>query len=1022
MANFFEDILPSAPTTTAQAPSLGSLVPFNRMAQDIGRRIESAGASLGQRLGNFFDDLLPEVKPTVRGRTVTRPSDAAIYAREILPAIAETLPTEAARFLTPNALALQAVTAGTLRGFAGTRLGQFPIETIPGLGFLRRFGAPQIFEPITKPKGRNYFEDIAPETVREAQVIEPPRGLPAPRALTPTTAGGMVAEGSPPPYETRLPAIRPVGLRPAPSLPAETFAQTHPGLALRPPIAAGRLIQTPAPGAPVVPITRQEADQLLGQSVELRTGLLAPKAFRVVPPDASDTATGLQYWYKYDLPSSSGLRYPTRSVPTPSEALEVRQPTAKEPWQMTKEAFNKTQAGGIIHYVNNLKRANLQEITELTKQMVEAGFMTKDDLNEVTTLALGEGGTEVPAPPGLSLIAAFHNLKTSAFFAHKNVVQKSISEGKPVPSSIRNEYKDYPDFPRVAEPQGKYRPSQPLVRVRQQAIQAVARELREQSVILNQQRLSLRKRVLEHGGIKPTLAGGLREELQAIRPFLRQGGQAIDDLATELGFENGEALRTALVSGQGARLPKLAELQRQATQIVDSASGGRIMEVLQTKGATSKAITSVVKDVTRQVARELSQGQRQVRGILTAAQRKAMTPAQLARFARVQRVEPGATTLGPRGATREAPLTPADIRRVEATTAQIVPRPGQPTGTPPIIPTSRALIPANAPRPVRDLNQFQSTPFSGLDPSRAAQVIDNRPLGPTERRVIQPLRQGELAMKQDQQRTLFELRRVSGDMRRGSPERSEVFALLEGRQGIPISPKARETAGWMAQQFDPLRARVNEARASIGKRPIIRRQNYITHIKDPTFWEAMREAFGNVPEEASVTLADKFFESLRARGPGFRFGLPRKGGPFEEDAIAAFEAYLPAAMRVIHLSTPSRLASVCLDRSLAGTPNAYKYFSQLIRQASTGEAGFLAKVTPQAWLRASNWLRGRFGKGTILGNLSSVLQQPFTLPATIAATGPDKATTAVFWLSRGDGLSFASSWSKVMQSRVMELD
>src|SRR3990167_7502100 len=116
MANFFEDILPSTPTTTAQAPSLGSLVPFvlrriaplspfNPMAQDIGRRIESAGATLGQRLGNFFDDLIPDAKPTVQGRTVRMPSDAAIYAREILPAIAETIPTEAARFLTPNAIA-----------------------------------------------------------------------------------------------------------------------------------------------------------------------------------------------------------------------------------------------------------------------------------------------------------------------------------------------------------------------------------------------------------------------------------------------------------------------------------------------------------------------------------------------------------------------------------------------------------------------------------------------------------------------------------------------------------------------------------------------------------------------------------------------------------------------------------------------------------------------------------------------------------------------------------------------------
>lgn len=911
MSNLFDGIVADSTSPPRESPvgfvlrRLAPLAPWNPLAQQLGRTIEQAGADIGQRLGNFFEDLIPVPQPTINPPGVTprvvRPSDFSIYAREILPSIAETIPTEAAKFVTPNALAMQIATGGAIRGLAGTRLGQFPVETIPGLGFLRRFGAPQIFEPLTKPKGHNLFEDIVPEKIQEAQLVEPPKALPSPetvgpavtpRPLTPPIAGSMVAEGGAPSYGQQQIAVRgkPPLVRSQTALSTEALAQTHPGVSSPPRNAY-------APEVPVVPITRAEADLLNNQSVELRPGLLSPKVFREVPPEASEAATGLQYWYKYDLPASSGQRYP-RITPTPSEALEVREPT------------------------------------------------------------------------------------------HQGVV------------------------------------SQPLVRVRQQAIQAVARELREQATLFGAAHRDLSQRIMQSGGIKPTLAGGMREELQAIRPYLRQQGQPIDTLATELGFEDGEALRQALIAGHGAKMPRLAEIQRQATQIVDSEPGGRILQALQSKGATGKAITSVVRDVTKQMRQQLAAGQREVRGILTTAQQKAMTPAQLARVARAQRVEPGATELGPRGGEREAPLSPADIRRVEASTQGVVsPPPGQPTGTPPVIPRSRALVPANVPRPVRDLNQFQSTPLSGLDPSRAAQLIDNVPHGPTERHVLTPLRTKELVFRQEQQRTLGQLRQISGNLKEGSPESQQVFRYLEGKASLDqLSPRAKQTAQWMASQFDDLLGRVNQARESVGKRPILRREGYITHIKSPSLWEAMREAFTNAPDEATKNLQTAFFEQLAARGPGFRFGLPRRGGPFEEDALRAFKAYLPAALRVIHLSEPSRLATVYVNQSLSGTPNASRYFSQLVRQVATGEQGPFAKLFPQTLVRASNWLKGRFGKGTILGNLSSVLQQPFTLPATVAQNGPEASTAAAAWIARGDGTAFAMQWSPTLQARVMEMD
>ena len=570
---------------------------------------------------------------------------------------------------------------------------------------------------------------------------------------------------------------------------------------------------------------------------------------------------------------------------------------------------------------------------------------------------------------------------------------------------------------RLEAARGAGQPLKAVAASRAQAIRMVTEELRQVQRAMAEESGSLFKRIRDEGGIT--------EEIRTAVPksLLRKEGRKIDELAEALGFSGSNELLNAIATVKTTPAMKLAQLRAEAAKLVDSQAGTRLVDALQTKGFTEGAMKRMVRDLTRQTQAELAKGSKQAQQLITTAEKKALTPAQLGRMARLQRVEPGATVLGPQGATKEAPLSDADVRRVDATVEQIVPRRDAPTGTPPIIPRDRSLMVADVPKPDRDLNAFQSTPLSGLDTSRAAELVDGRPNGPPQRHVLEPLRRRELAMRQEQQGTLHELRDLSGNLKEGSDESRMVFEYLEGRlPAASMTPRALTTAQWMAQQFDALLARVNQARQSIGKRPILRRTGYITHLQDQSLWEAMREAFTNVPADATKTLETAFYESLRARGPGFRFGLPRQGGPTATDAIRAFKAYLPAALRVIHLSEPSRLATVYVNRSLAGTPNAHRYFSQLIRQVATGEQGPIAKLLPGPVLRASNWLKGRFGKGTILGNLSSVLQQPFTLPATIAQTGPEASTAAAGWLARGDGMRFAMQWSPTLQARVMEMD
>ena len=815
------------------------------------------------------------------------------------------------------------------------------------------------------------------------------------------------------------------------------------------------------------------------EALQARRPITVAEAERIVrtghpPPGFAKRVSQLSQAQRQELAQRLGqVETSTPVVPESPRAL----PAPKVPvYELSKEEFHNLP---LIKYIEHRpKGLSVQERNLLGQQLVDSDLMSIDDFNAMTgqfgfdpeVIGQQNLSTQKPLPSApiegemgqaLKHIAQSQIFNNIPLFAHKKAIAIALAEGKSIPKRVIDSYKGHgwitsegyttndkgipitleeavksygghlnsQQIRASSEQQNlevKTLPAltQPLVRVRQQAIGAVLRDLREQSAMFGKAHQDLRRRVLEAGGIRPTVGGQLREELQAIRPFLRKEGQAIDDLATELGYENGEALREALIAGHGAKMPKLVELRQQAVQIVDSQAGQRILQALQGQQASGQAIRSVVRDVTHQMQQELKQGARQASAIAQAGQRQALTPTQVGRFIRQQRVEPGQLTTGPRGGVKEAPLTPGDVRRVIATAQGIVPRPGQPTGTPPILPRSQSLIPAEAPRPIRDLNEFQATPMSGLDPSRAAQVIDGKRLGPTERAVLQPLRQGEIVMRREHGARIQQLRQVSKNMKAGSPESRQVFLMLENRlpAGTQVSQRMKDTASWMAGQFDQLLAQVNEARVRIGKQPILRRKDYITHITEPDFWAEMRGAFTNLPDDATQTMADRFFEMLRARTPGFKFGLPRQRGPFAEDAVRAFEAYVPAAERVIHLSEPTRLATVYINRSLAGVPNAHRYFTQLVNQVATGQAGPVARITPKTILRINNWVKSRFAKGTILGNTSSVLQQVYTLPATVSATTERSATTAALWMTRGDGLSFARQWSTQLQARATEVD
>ena len=61
----------------------------------------------------------------------------------------------------------------------------------------------------------------------------------------------------------------------------------------------------------VVPISRDKADKLEGKFVRLPDGTFTPAVFRQSPEGKEAEATGLQYWFRYDLPFAKFKPYKT---------------------------------------------------------------------------------------------------------------------------------------------------------------------------------------------------------------------------------------------------------------------------------------------------------------------------------------------------------------------------------------------------------------------------------------------------------------------------------------------------------------------------------------------------------------------------------------------------------------------------------------------------------------------------------------------------------------------------------------
>lgn len=299
----------------------------------------------------------------------------------------------------------------------------------------------------------------------------------------------------------------------------------------------------------------------------------------------------------------------------------------------------------------------------------------------------------------------------------------------------------------------------------------------------------------------------------------------------------------------------------------------------------------------------------------------------------------------------------------------------------------------------KDLGLGQSGELSTLAPIRATEVMDGKRFGLMKKNFLQPIQDADKAFQIE-----LKTKREEADKAfRGISDKDKriIFDLIENKV-TSRDPKILGTAAYLRQEYDNLLDRINAVRESIGKDPIQKRENYITHYQELNVMQDVLKMIGvNMTEVPNSMLTISMF--TKPNSPYFQFAKRRLTELTERNAEQAFRRYLEPALRTIHFSPatkqgrdileykveiPSEYEGGKIDKvSLFGLryPNAYKYFTNYLNTVN-GKRPILDKLFPgpAAIFGVTSKL---FAAGSIGGNISTVVTQLASFRNTVAETG-----------------------------------
>lgn len=305
-----------------------------------------------------------------------------------------------------------------------------------------------------------------------------------------------------------------------------------------------------------------------------------------------------------------------------------------------------------------------------------------------------------------------------------------------------------------------------------------------------------------------------------------------------------------------------------------------------------------------------------------------------------------------------------------------------------------------------DLSGWATGELSTLAPTRAAEVMDGKRFGIWKEKVVRPIQEADKALQ-------VELKTKQGEVKElfkglNEADRTAVFNVAENKMTdadkilIEKNPKIKETAQTLRKNYDELLDRINIERKAIGKDPVQKRIDYITHYQELSIIDDVLRMVGmSMNDVPNSMLAISMY--TKPNSPYFKFAKRRLGELTGRDARVAYESYLEPALRQIHFSKPIKNARDILEYrvaipseyqggkidkvSLVGMkyPNAYKYWTNYLNTV-TGKREILDKLFPTA-SQIMGVTSRLFAPGSIGGNLSTVFTQMASLRDTVADTG-----------------------------------
>jgi len=288
---------------------------------------------------------------------------------------------------------------------------------------------------------------------------------------------------------------------------------------------------------------------------------------------------------------------------------------------------------------------------------------------------------------------------------------------------------------------------------------------------------------------------------------------------------------------------------------------------------------------------------------------------------------------------------------------------------------------------INDLpKRWLSTAASPLDPIAAVDIMDGK--GNLVRtRIQRPLEDAEFGMQKDIHRWGEVTARVMKRNKLTKKDRQAIFHKIDDEPALELTPEQVNGERFFNAAYKYLLTESNKSRVAYGLKPIKERPDYITHVWEESFIDMV---FGNTFTPEADALRKSLGEVNGAKkAPWFAYALQRKGkGGFQDDALKAFSAYLPGAMRQIHMLEP-----VAQARSYTKylPENAKEYVTKWLDEGALAKRTWLdtlaikdAPRASEAFLRMSSAVARNY----VLMNPSTVGMQLTSIPQVMAQSGP----------------------------------